>query len=65
MNFLFIYPPCCYPISPYMSLSLLASVLSERGYCAKCADLNADYYDDCILNKDLKTYIKNIPKSLA
>ena len=50
-NFLFVYPPYCFPISPYIALPLLSSILNENGYSSLCFDLNAKYYND-ILKKD-------------
>lgn len=51
-NFLFVFPPNCYPISPYMSLPLLSSILKENGYASFCYDLNAKFYNEKLLNKD-------------
>jgi len=48
-----------------MSLPLLASVLTERGYTADCLDLNAKYWQDCILNTNfLKKRLKILKSNL-
>ncbi len=49
---LFIYPPLCYPVSPYISVPYLVSILQEHDYNAACCDFNVQYYNERILNKD-------------
>ncbi len=45
MNILLVFPPCSSPISPYLSVSLLAGQLERAGYNTNCLDLNAEFFD--------------------
>lgn len=65
-----IYPPLSFPISPYMSMTLLAGQLKQSGFDVNCIDLNAEFYSDIckkdILKKSLKkseNIIKEYTKS--
>ena len=46
-----VFPPLCYPISPYGSTIILNSVLNSNGYEANVIDLNAKIWNEKILNK--------------
>lgn len=60
-KFLFVYPPYCFPISPYIAPPLLSTILNKNGFNASCIDLNAKYYKK-ILNKDFLNFRFNLLK---
>ncbi len=48
---LFIFPPVSSPVSPYLSVPLLAGQLKASGYDVKCLDLSLEFFD-YVLNRD-------------
>ena len=42
---LFIFPPVASPVSPYLSLPLLAGQLETAGFDVTCLDLSVDFFD--------------------
>lgn len=48
---LLIFPPVASPVSPYLSLPLLAGQIKRSGFSATCCDLSLDFFD-YILNKE-------------
>lgn len=65
-KFLLVFPPYCFPISPYMSLPILSSILNENGYESFCFDLNAEYHNKKCFNKSFLleryNYLRNTLK---
>lgn len=52
-RFIFLFAPSCYPTSPYISISILSSILEECGYSSSCFDLNAEFHNKAIYNKNI------------
>ena len=48
MNFLFVFPPLCLPVNPYISVPLLSTILRNSGYFVDSLDLNLEFYKECI-----------------
>lgn len=55
---LFINPPQWYPMSPYSAQAILAGQLNGRGYAAKTADYNVDFFNDILTNEFVSASLK-------
>ncbi len=54
MNILLVFPPQWTPNSPYLALPLLAAQLKKCGHNVKIADLNIEFFNEILTEKNLK-----------